>query len=123
MKTTAEHFEIFKKEVQKWIEYYQLIDWRITILWENDSEGKGRGWSGAKITDKIACVALCKDWGADEITEARLRKTALHEVWEVMLSPLHVIATDRTFDMFNLTREIHTLIRRMENIHFGDFDA
>ena len=119
--TTTRHFEIFKREAELWIGRLGLTDWRIDFKHKNSPDGIGaRAWFGAKVGDRIAEVGLAVDWDPDVITVHRVRETAFHEVFEIMLCPLGWIGDCRYAREEEIPEAKHVIIRRFENLFYGN---
>lgn len=116
MKTTAKDFSIFKKECQKWIDFFGLKEYR--VHYEHSSEYTD--CVAFCVTDQAggcATLGLIKDVGYERNNLA-IRESAFHEVCELLLSKMCHIARDRAFCEEELTCETHSIIRRLENTVF-----
>lgn len=116
MKTTKQHFELFKKECQKWIEFFGLKDWDVWCVHEN-VEGN-LGSIVYDLLDKQATINLATDWGMTKPTTLEIRKTAFHEVCELLLARLGIYGKARFIKEVDFTEATHDIIRRLENSVF-----
>jgi hypothetical protein len=118
-KTTAKHFACFEQEATYWIRKYGLLQYE----WQFEhASSDNRAGVVFNVDAKIAMVTLSTDWDV-EPTARGIRRAAYHEVYEVLLGYMKVLAISRTFDEALLECETHTVIRTMENAHFEeDYD-
>lgn len=123
MKTTAKHFKVFKKEVEKWSPILGLTDFRLTIVHKDFSgEGIARAWYWIYLEDLVGGVALSYDWGDDEITERRIKRGAFHELLHVKMSTIDKMLTERGYTNKEAETEIHKVIYTLENFFYGEDD-
>ena len=112
-KLTKTDFETFKKECQKWIDKFGLHDWNVKYQFV-----KIDGVSGRCLTSYIAStatIALNPDFVNSNITDKKthIQETALHEVLEMMLSPLIALVGDRSYDEGEVDHQTHRIIQRL----------
>jgi len=112
-KTTKKDFEIFKKEAEKWLEYFGLKDWE----WY---------WDHADISDSTArCQFNCTQKTLLFLLNTKpdhkpdLKLSAFHEVCEALLAPLTDIAFE-TYSSNTVTAASHCIIHRLENTIFKE---
>ena len=78
MKTTKKDFEVFKKECEKWVNFFGLIDYEWVYYHEKDVQARARfdcNWAG-----RIFSITLSTEWdGFEVITKKDLSFTAL--IW------------------------------------------
>jgi len=113
--TTAEHFEVFKAQVQKELDRFGLKSWSVFIAHE-DLNGDCLANVSFNWKSKAATIALNKDWGETEITDHQLRRSAFHEVMELLLAPLYCLGFDAGARQYDLKREDHSIIHTLENV-------
>lgn len=116
-KTSPRHFEIFKKECLKWIEIFGLKDWECHFshdTWDDCNRANLR----ANITGRIVSINLNPNWENMEINNHEVRKTAYHEICELLLVRLGWLARERTVAEAEVEEEAHAIIRRLENAFF-----
>jgi len=115
--TTAEHFEMFKDEARKWIAIFGLLGWMVEFD-QIDLPGSHAECS-TNYKGRIARLKLATKWG-EEPTEARVRRSAFHEVCELLFAPLWSNATDEELGATQREIEIvasqHSIIRTLENV-------
>lgn len=114
-------FELFKSEANKWIEKFGLKDWSISFAFEHlqDNYAECRyKWLG-----RIAVLVLSK-WMDEETSKEQIRKSAFHEVCELLLVVMEKTALDEAIpydERMGLTDSArHGVIRRLENSIFQD---
>jgi len=89
---TKEHFEVFKKECQKWINIFGLNDWYFHFVYKEDEDNEENEYEHLADcswdhSSKQVVIKLYEDWG--DITEPNdesMKTTAFHEVCHVLLS-------------------------------------
>ena len=119
--TTTEHFEIFKNEAEKWIVFFSLLDWAVYFFHEdNATSGPCRAWSATVQEGKAASLGLSLNWNDDNddviITDYDVKKSAFHEVCELLLRKLWKLADTRYgVTESDVEEELHSVIRRLEN--------
>ena len=119
-RTTKPQFELFKKECQFWLDFFGLKGWCVEYGHEKYDEGRAScGW---KISGRIAYIRLSTDWEEyrkEPISEKEIRRCAFHEVCELFLSRITMMAKNRIANQEDLVEEeTHNLIRVLENTIF-----
>lgn len=125
--TTQTDFELFTQTVKKYAEKFGLHDWQIEIThgWKDE---QSRAQAMYHVQGHLAVISLAKDWGEDceEPTAYKIRRSAFHEVCELLLSEYYAAATDDDLRgealRLRLEREGHRIIRRLENVVFPLMD-
>lgn len=121
MKTTENHFKLFKAECNKWIEFFGLKDWGVSYVWGDVEEARAE--IAYHCMDRLAVITLGKEWdelGGITIDSEIIRKVAFHEVCELFLGKL-TVTTDqlgRILMESEIIEETHRIIRTMENTVF-----
>ena len=119
-KTTKKDFAIFKKAVLFWQEYFGLKDWEFVIVHEdNESIPEVRAWCGYDVKGKIATIGLATEWDKDDRSENQLKKSAFHEVCEVLMCPLWAIGMPHDSEKWHFEAAVHGIIRTLENTVFS----
>ncbi len=125
MKTTKKHFELFIKECKYWINKFGLRGWCIDYTNERLVDGNKADVSW-KMISRVARINLEPIWGdKDEIykviTDKMIRQTAFHEVCELLLGRLGMMADGKIANTKDATEEeTHNIIRTLENTMFED---
>lgn len=114
MKISKEEFKTFVDECNRWVDFFGLKDWKIYYyqekLKESFAECRVNG-----IENRIVSIVLNKELDKEDYDFFDLRKTAFHEVCEVLLYGLEYLATCRYLSPEEITTERHSIIRRLEN--------
>jgi len=118
--TTTQHFEIFRKEARKWIDWFSLHEWAIGFQHGGtvDPDVYAECWT--KAIGRTALLVLGADWGKNKVTKVQVQRSAFHECAELWLRNLNDIAERRTFDENEAEKETHRLIRLLENRVFDN---
>jgi hypothetical protein len=126
IKTRETNINLFKKYVNKYINFFGMFDWEINFAicheknadascayYRLDEAGEG---CGQTVTFRYSL-----DWIDSNVEEDEIERTAFHEVLELLLSKLRdfssykdVHISDREVD-----NEIHRVIRIFENKVFN----
>ncbi len=115
-KTTKKHFEIFKAECEKWIEFFGLKGWRVEY-WHEYCKG-ARASCSYSFEDRTADIYLSTEWNSP-INISEIKRTAFHEACEVLFIRIRVIAEYRYIDKSEVDEEVHALVRTLENTVFN----
>ena len=119
--TTSEQFKIFKDEAEFWKHYLGLLDWE--IYYEHSFIGEGRAKCLGDPQARIVTIVLTTEWHCSHILEQEIRKSAFHEICEVLLYPLRqMIESNQYIADSDIDSQIHQIIRRLENTLFLLFD-
>lgn len=116
--STVRYFPIFQKEANHWLELFGLKGWEIIFDLVDDKENRASiGW---KVVGRVACINLSSDWyDITSVTEAGVRKAAFHEVCELLLCRLSMMAEGKICNNKDCTiEEVHAIIRTLENVLF-----
>ena len=119
MKTSKAHFEIFKKECEKWIKLFGLSNWEISI--EHSKGDSDRAWIIPVTKGRVVRICLGSNWinlEPDKITPDMLKRVAFHEVCEVLIEPLAWLAECRFLNPDQLDPARHDIIHRLEEVIF-----
>jgi hypothetical protein len=121
-KTTNRHFEIFKKEANLWLDRLGLTEWRIDFF-HGDNQSlppdSCRAWFDANVEGMVGMLGLAPDWGGDRVTDTRVRQSAMHEVFHILLAQMSWLAGYRYSLKGSFEEEEHKVIRRFENLYYG----
>lgn len=118
MKTTPEHFEIFKKECEKWIEIFGLKNWCVRYYHKKDSDSAPFSWTNYTYSGRAVDIFLNKVWADkhNSLVEYELKQSAFHEVCEILLYPVRYLAECRFLTDSEIDPEIHNIIRTLESV-------
>lgn len=116
MKTTKKHFLIFKKEVLKFIDRFELNNWEICFGLTTKTDILSS--LAIRLSGYIATFFLCENWDnrVMPLTEENVRKTAKHEVIHLLLARLAVNGAERFITPDQLTEAEEEVVRKLESI-------
>lgn len=124
--TIKQKEKYFKDEINKYINLFGLLDYAIEIEVEKDVKIKAcTYWHGRKDneteTGRIITFCYGDDWiRLKETDKKEISMTAFHEVLELMFSTLRDLAEmqGQYVSKREVDDEVHSIIRRMENVIF-----
>lgn len=122
IKTTKQHFELFKQECEYWIDKLGIECWKILFEHSDDVGEDALANVTYRTNGRIAIIALNKHWRYYEtIDDQTLQQTAFHEITELLLANSATMmksqfgCSEEAIDM-----EQHIIIRTLENTLFKD---
>ncbi len=116
MKTSKKDYELFKKECRKWRDILGLMNWE--ICWVHDKiDETSRAEIVADPTSRIAVITLNTEWSTDIVTDNLIKRTAFHEIMELLLAQLGLFGNYYISEGL-VEEEIHKIIRTLENVLF-----
>ena len=117
--TTKKHFEVFKKEVMKWVKAYSLLDWNITIEHIELADNGNSAECAYNIIGKSATIRLNKYFtDTEHFTTQEIKEAAAHEVFELLLCHFGHLAECRYTTDKEIEIARHGIIARLINYHF-----
>jgi len=119
VKTTAKHFDIFKRECRYWIRRFGLLDWNIDYSHDLSSGGY-KATCTTQLDDRTAMISLSIDWLDNEPTVINIKLVAFHEVCELLLARFDFIAKARYLQLEDVDEERHSIIARLQNAFLGE---
>lgn len=119
IETTAEDFEIFKAECRRWVEIYGLKGWQLYFLHE-ERDGK-IGGCDASLNGKNANIILGKKCIQKFYSTEEIKRTAFHEVTELLMCPVDANARYRWAAECDIEEAIHSVIRTLENVLYPKY--
>ena len=108
-----EHFNYFKSRCEYWQSFLGLLSWKIYCKHENI--GHNLADCSTNYIGRVATIRLHKKWNIPP-GEKELDESALHEVCEVLLSPLFAQAKARVWDIEEYEKDHHGIIRTLEKV-------
>lgn len=111
VKTSPDDFELFKSECQKWIEYFGMKGWSIYFE-ANAANGNMAETRIGPLTDR--CAVFCFQ-GSTDPNFHDPKRSAFHEVCELLLFRLHDLAEARYVEEPDIHEAVHEIIRVLEN--------
>jgi hypothetical protein len=109
-----ENFEYYKERCNFYQKFFNLQDWEFYYKIEDDEEN--RGTSVSLPNSRVSTIAIDEEWG-EYATKKEIDKLAFHEVMEVLFAMLRIYG-DMFVNEMHVDREIHSVIRTMENVIF-----
>jgi len=113
MVTTKKHFEIFRKECQKWVKIFNLSNWQVYYehkVIEGDAECYAR--LNANLYGYVALIQLNKCWKGVP-TNKGLKKSARHEIVHLLLARLGELAKSRYISGTELIEAEEEVVNRL----------
>ncbi len=114
---TDRKIALFKQCVLKYAKLFNLAYYQITISERFKEEAAASCYSNPGAG--MATISYSVDWVYDEnTTDAEIEKTAFHEVMELLLSRLTVMATNINMPRTDegVDHAAHMVIRTLENV-------
>ena len=108
-------FKLFQQEVHKWLERFGLKGWN--VYFEHINIPGSLAQTQFNIIERLAIFKLSTTWDIPPTPE-EIKKTAFHEVCELLLSRIRIIAKSRFINEDEIDEEIHNIIRILENTIF-----
>lgn len=120
MKTTAKHFKVFKKEVEKWIPLLGIMDWSVVIEHKACPKGESNlAYGYISYCNKSCVLCLSKDWTDNKISNIAIKRCGFHETAHVFFYPMEERLLNRGYSQDEVDKLIHGYIYVFENILFG----
>ena len=116
MKTTKEHYELFKAECIKWNDAFGLKDW--DVCFSHDDRGTLATCYSNAMTMRCE-LNLSTEWvGYEEgdITDEEIKRVALHEVCHQLFAELTDMVLKRIATEEAQLKEEHRIIRRLGKV-------
>lgn len=114
METKKKHFKFFKKRCRHWLEHFGLN--RYEVYFEH-KKCNNVAEIYYNIAGGIATIRLNTNPVGISPSRGELDKTAFHEVLELLLARLNVLAKCRYVCESEIDTEIHTIIRTFESAY------
>ena len=116
IKTTKKQFEIFKIEAERWIRQLGLTEWE--VYYSHCKLGL-KAQCKYNLIGRNATISLSTEYIDDSIDydlESDIKRSAFHEVCELLLGPLESMVVQRyALGADDVREETHRIIRRLEN--------
>lgn len=111
----------FTKCVHKWVKYFGLADYEVSIHGSDRNEIRGScNWH--PIDDSAQMLSICygKGWlKKKNLKDQEINRVAFHEVCEGMLSKLNQLCHERFIQKREIQTAVHEVVRRLENAIIG----
>lgn len=119
MKVSKKLFNTFKAECEKWLKILGLNDWQVHYRHEKINN---RAEIHFDCVGRLATIILSTSWPGwdqDLVNEENIKRSAFHEVCELLLGPLNDMVGQRYgLNVDDKEEEIHRVIRTLENTLF-----
>ena len=112
MKTTKQHYELFKKECDYWIDKFKINDWRVDYMMEDLDNNIAQ--CDRNLFARTVKISLNTELGVEDIK--LLKDTAKHEIIHLLIGELAVMAKDRYIRQDELYSAEEALTRKLEKI-------
>lgn len=116
--TTPEEFEWFKMECTYWVKKFGITQWQIFFQHaESKADKDFAAWAITNYTNRSVVLGLGLDYHDSGEREFNISRDAFHEVCELLLNDVVVIAKMDISQMQldELTKSTHEVIRVLEN--------
>ena len=114
MKTNSKHFRLYRETARKWISVFGLTDWDVDFYHIEDEDCMSSCLGNSQAGS--ASLRFSKEWGEVPITDVEIRRTALHEVLELLLLKYRTEAMNRYSTEERIDTESHAVIQRLINV-------
>jgi hypothetical protein len=111
--TTAAHFAIFKREVERCVKRWGITEWRLHVLHEDSPGSEASFASGAET--RGAAIRMSRTWH-NKPTAAELKWSARHEATHFLLAPLFDAAASRYITQAKLEEANESVCERVEKL-------
>lgn len=112
------HYQKFVRYCRKWIAKLGALDWQWYFEFEREKKDSLASFSVYE-DGKAATITLSGQWEGVRPSERELEISAFHEIYEVTLHRLREMSEGGPSLEKDVEREIHAVVRRMENVLFG----
>jgi len=107
--TTAKHFEIFKREVDKWLDILSLKRWEIRFE-HHDLKDNHLAETQANAENMIAFIRLNTIWEGTPISNQAVKNSAKHEAMHIFMAKYRYLARHRSTYMGEIDEEEHGIV-------------
>jgi len=118
MKTTKKDFELFKREVRRWVDKFGLYDWEIVFTHTEDDGAR----AGYDRNDEGRSIVFNLSAEYDSLTYSteNIKVSAFHEVTEgLLLAPLDNMIDRRRYGYGERNEALHQIVRTLEHVFFN----
>jgi hypothetical protein len=118
MKTTKQHFELFKKHFKETQKHLEMSEWEVYFKWSDLNESYAR--INTKAIDHVATVEFCKDWYNENdiypLTPEHIKYKAEHEAIHMLTAKLNIMAEARFVTQDEVDEAEHELVRKIHQL-------
>jgi hypothetical protein len=114
-----DHFNYFVLCCKGWLDHFGIKDWQVDYALKEDADDDFRAMTIIYCeSNRVSEIILANIWDVDP-NDYQLSKTAFHEVLELLLADLSMMAANREFNHDVFDRERHRVIRMLERAVFN----
>ena len=117
VKTTQKQFELFKKYCDKWLDYYELIEWELDYVHEELDDDKA-AMAVFMTAHRSGYICLNKKFQYIKpvVSNADLDNFAEHEILHIYFAKMHTLIERRDIREDEVSEMIHSYIHKQQNI-------
>jgi hypothetical protein len=116
--TTSKHFSFFREYCQDFINCFGLFEYRVFFEHRACQSSNSLAEIAVSLQGRAATIVLSDKWSNIFPSEENLRRSAFHEVCELLFSEMRCVAGDIDLGLEAreqlTTRACHSIIRRLE---------
>lgn len=118
MKLTKTDFNTFTKLVRDWQSFWGLTEWDIDLFFLPCEDpilgGDALACTITNLEAMQATISLAMDWQDEDVNDSKLKRVALHEILEVLMSEVEELGDARYVRKGELRSATHKVINRIE---------
>lgn len=119
-KLTEYHFDYWVECCRAWVKYFGLIQWEIHYSFQEASEDSPKASCSVEdFENRLVVLYLFNDFDS-EPKAGYLNIVAFHEVMELFLSDIHMLAISREWSALEYDKEHHRIIRTLEKVVYPE---
>jgi len=115
MRTTKADFALFQKECQRWIDAFELNNLKFYYT-HSELDDAFAEFYYAEWMQKITIVFSNEFAEPMDDIKQQIKDTAFHEITEILIQPLRIIAEKRNFDREEMEKETHRIIHKLQKV-------
>jgi len=116
--TSKKHFDVFRKEVFKWVRNFGLLDWDVRVE-HGGVEDDNAAECAYNVQAKSAIIRLSKNFTwTESFTLTDIKEAAFHEVGELLLCQFGYLAESRYVTIEQIESVRHGILARLLNCCF-----
>jgi hypothetical protein len=115
--TTKTQFNLFRRDVKKWLKNFGLTDWEIYVSHEALPPDV-IGLCSWDAPNRVCYIQFCTEWDNENVslTDLEIRCVAFHEVFHMLTCELYDMAMSRSIEEEKLDAQFHSLIKNLQNL-------
>ena len=123
IKLTKKHYELFKAECERWIQFFGLTEWSYYFSFENGKENMAHIY--INNIGKCCTINLSNEWvefpDKNQDIEEQIKVSAFHEIAHLLSGDLIELGRSRFVTEDQIIEAEETFVRRMENTVYRHF--